>query len=157
MILQTRQFHYLIFTLESYKTKLYHKIRIYLSISMKVQISVIIVFCGFVLSSSVYGQGFDCTGDFYLSIYSESKGRTELYELIKDQSDVVIREILLSEARQLTGLAYHADDGHLWSIDITDGFDMVRINSDGKVESMGRIYGLDGNSYTDQACYHPKD
>ncbi len=90
----------------------------------------------------LFTQGFECTGSFYLIVFSESESATHLYEIKESNNAFIFDEIALSENRKLTGLAYNTSDLYLWALDV-ERFELVRINNMGVIESMGKVNNID--------------
>jgi len=92
----------------------------------------------------LYCQEFECTGAFYLIIYTEGENKTILYEITENDEQFEFNEISLSKNVHLSGLSYNTTDLHLWALDVTN-FELVRINKNGIIESMGKVEAIDEN------------
>ena len=104
----------------------------------------VFLICFLLTQIHILSQDFECNGAFYVIIYSESEGATKLYEIEEENEVFSFNQILLSENRRLTGLAYNTSDLRLWALDV-DNFDMVRINRFGGIETMGKVENVDEN------------
>lgn len=98
----------------------------------------------FTVTIMLHGQdkGFECDGSIYIVTYTQSTGRSVLYEVQEDDSDFNYRPITLSEDRRLTSLAYNVLDTYLYALDV-DTYELVKIDREGTVFSLGIPSNLD--------------
>ncbi len=96
------------------------------------------IYC-LLISVGSHGQSFGCTADLYLSTHAEGDQRSRLYEVLRDESIVSMREIPLLSDVAIAGIAYSAQDGHIWALDIGDNISLVRISAMGVVEHMADV------------------
>ncbi len=102
----------------------------------------------------LWNQGYICDGSFFLIMYSESEGRSKLYQFSVENLPTQFNPIPLNQNRKLFGLTYNTVDLHLWAIDAEQN-EMVRINFYGEVEVMGKIDNLDPDLFYSSGMISP--
>lgn len=105
-------------------------------------------------STAMIGQQFECDGEFYLVIYTESKGESVLYQISENGDKFSYKEIQLSEARRLTGLFYNLLDKYLYAIDVNTN-ELIKMTSEGQVSSQGVIEDLSSDFVISAGHFHP--
>lgn len=118
---------------------------------MRFLIIIVILFTTMVL----HGQEIECDGSFYLIVYTESEGKSRLYKVRAENSGFDYQEILLSEERRLTALNYNLTDKLLYAMDV-DSYEVVNINRDGLISSLGVPENLDKSLEFSSGTFSPQ-
>lgn len=90
----------------------------------------------------------------YVVVYQETQDKSSLYEINQDAETFSFTAIPLSENRHLTALVYNVLDKHLLALD-ANSFELIRINKNGVVESLGVPDNIDKNMFYRAATMYP--